>query len=51
MAQRHSNSYPKIHHHSAFRNEAANLPLLLDSISKLYYPKERFLVILSMMNP
>jgi hypothetical protein len=25
-----------------FRNEAANLPLLLDSISKLHYPKERF---------
>jgi glycosyltransferase involved in cell wall biosynthesis len=29
-----------------FRNEAANLPLLLDSISKLNYPKERFEVIL-----
>jgi cellulose synthase/poly-beta-1,6-N-acetylglucosamine synthase-like glycosyltransferase len=29
-----------------FRNEAANLPLLLDSISKLHYPKERFEVIL-----
>jgi cellulose synthase/poly-beta-1,6-N-acetylglucosamine synthase-like glycosyltransferase len=28
-----------------FRNEAANL-LLLDSISKLHYPKERFEVIL-----
>jgi cellulose synthase/poly-beta-1,6-N-acetylglucosamine synthase-like glycosyltransferase len=28
-----------------FRNEA-NLPLLLDSISKLHYPKERFEVIL-----
>jgi cellulose synthase/poly-beta-1,6-N-acetylglucosamine synthase-like glycosyltransferase len=28
-----------------FRNEAANLPLLLDSISK-YIPKERFEVIL-----
>ena len=29
-----------------FRNEAANLPLLLDSFSKLNYPKERFEVIL-----
>jgi cellulose synthase/poly-beta-1,6-N-acetylglucosamine synthase-like glycosyltransferase len=29
-----------------FRNEAANLPLLLDSFSELNYPKERFEVIL-----
>jgi glycosyltransferase involved in cell wall biosynthesis len=29
-----------------FRNEAANLPLLLDSFSQLNYPKERFEVIL-----
>jgi glycosyltransferase involved in cell wall biosynthesis len=29
-----------------FRNEAANLPILLDSFSKLNYPKERFEVIL-----
>jgi hypothetical protein len=45
MAQRQFNNYPdKIHYHSAVMN--VNLPLLLDSISKLNYPKERFEVIL-----
>jgi glycosyltransferase involved in cell wall biosynthesis len=47
MAQRQFQSYPtRFTIIVPFRNEAANLPLLLDSISKLHYPKERFEVIL-----
>jgi hypothetical protein len=41
IAQRHFKQLSDKFIISAFRNEAANLPLLLDSISKLHYPKER----------